>query len=102
VGRYHEIGLLESLFERAREGEGQVDLISGQAGIGKSRAVKVLYDRLALAPGQMLIFQCSPHERTSLLHPVAQSLRRAAGVDRHDTASACLDALPRRGSRSSW
>jgi len=93
VGRDREVALLESLFERATVGEGQAVLISGEPGIGKSRMIRALSDRLALAPEAMLFFQCSPHEQTSPLHPVARSLRQAAGVNRHGDAEGRLDAL---------
>lgn len=93
VGRNHQVGLLENLFGSARSGEGQVAIISGEAGIGKSRIVRALSDRLALRSEQSLIFQCSPHDRTSPLHPVAQTIRQVAGAERHDTASARLDSI---------
>ena len=93
VGRDHQVGLLESLFESARSGQGQVALISGEPGIGKSRTVRALCDRLALLPEQLLVFQCSPHERTSPLHPVAQAIRQAADAEQQATPSARLEAL---------
>ena len=93
VGRDHQVGLLESLFDSARSGEGQVALISGEPGIGKSRTVRAVCDRLALPPAQMLVFQCSPHEQSSPLHPVARTVRLLAGVEQQPTPSARLDAL---------
>ena len=93
VGRDHQVGLLESLFDSARSGEGQVALISGEPGIGKSRTVRALCDHLALPPAQMLVFQCSPHAQTSPFYPVARTVRLVAGAEQHDTPSARLDAL---------
>ena len=81
------------MFESARSGQGQVALISGEPGIGKSRTVRALCDRLALLPEQLLVFQCSPHERTSPLHPVAQAIRQAADAEQQATPSARLEAL---------
>jgi class 3 adenylate cyclase/tetratricopeptide (TPR) repeat protein len=93
VGRDHEIGLLETLFRRAEVGEGQIAVVSGEPGIGKSRVVRTLRERLALLPEAMLVFQCSPHERSSPLHGVAQAFRQTARVECFETPSARLDAL---------
>ena len=93
VGREHEVGLLADTFSRARDGSGHVALVAGEAGIGKSRVVKALCDRLSLRPGSLLVFQCSPHETASPLHPVVRALRNAADVERHETAKARLEAI---------
>lgn len=93
IGRDHEVGLLETLFHCAETGEGQIALISGEPGIGKSRLVRALADRLALPPDAMLVFQCSPHDRSSPLLAVTQTLRRIAGVEDYDTAAERLDAF---------
>jgi class 3 adenylate cyclase/tetratricopeptide (TPR) repeat protein len=93
VGRDHEIGLLETLFHRAEVGEGQIAVVSGEPGIGKSRIVRTLFERLALSPEAMLVFQCSPHERSSPLHGVAQTFRQIAHVELFETPSARLEAL---------
>jgi predicted ATPase len=63
------VGLLLGLFESACGGQGEIALICGEPGIGKSRTVRALCDQLELPPEQMLVFQCSPHEQTSPLHP---------------------------------
>lgn len=93
VGRDHQVGLLLGLFESASAGQGQIALICGEPGIGKSRMIRALCDQLELLPEQLLVFQCSPHEQTSPLHPVAHTVRHLAGVEQHATASARLDAL---------
>ncbi len=93
VGRQHEVSLLESLFRRAMDGVGQAALILGEPGIGKSRIVRTLCDNLSVSLRNLLVFQCSPHERTSTLHAIASTLRQRAGVDALATPGARLDAV---------
>ena len=93
VGREHEIGLLVDRWERAQEGEGQVVLLSGEPGIGKSRIVRALRDRLAEQPFTPLSHYCSPYHTDSTLYPVIGLLERAAGFGRDDTAEVRLDKL---------
>jgi class 3 adenylate cyclase/predicted ATPase len=96
VGRAHELGLLLDRWERAREGEGQVVLLAGEPGIGKSRLVSALHDRLAHQPYTPLSHFCSPFHQTSALHPVIGLLERAAGFareDKPDEKLAKLEAL---------
>ena len=67
VGREHEVALLVDRFERAAAGEGQAVLLSGEAGIGKSRIVRQLHERLSEIPHTRLRFQCSPSHTESAL-----------------------------------
>jgi predicted ATPase/class 3 adenylate cyclase len=100
VGREEEIALLLRRWEQAREGEGQVVLLSGEPGIGKSRIVRELRERIA-EPHVRLTHQCSPYHQTSPLHPVVEHLERAAGFERDDPPEARLaklDALLARGT----
>jgi class 3 adenylate cyclase len=69
VGRDEEIALLLRRWQKARDGEGQVVLLSGEPGIGKSRLVREVRARLADEPHVRLSYQCSPHHSTSPLHP---------------------------------
>jgi predicted ATPase len=93
VGRDNEIGLLLEHWERAKEGEGQVVLLMGEPGIGKSRLVRALRERLENEPHTHLSHYCSPHHQTSPLHPVVGLLERAAGFVADDSAATRLDKL---------
>ncbi|MEH2506618.1 putative ATPase/class 3 adenylate cyclase [Bradyrhizobium sp. AZCC 1578] len=93
VGRENEIGLLLEHWERAKDGEGQVVLLRGEPGIGKSRLVRALRGRLENEPHTTLGHYCSPHHQTSPLYPVIGLLERAAGFAADDPAAARLDKL---------
>ena len=95
VGREEEIELLLRRWQRAITGEGHVVLLSGEAGIGKSRLLGTLHDRLAGEPHTRLRYFCSPHHQDSALHPFIVQLERAAGFQREDGADQKLDKLRR-------
>ena len=102
VGREHELALLEERWTRAGEGEGQVVLLSGEAGIGKSRITRALLDRVADDPHTRLRYQCSPHHANSAFYPFITQLERAAGFavdDDDDTKLDKLEALLGQGLR---
>ena len=80
VGRDEEIELLMRRWSRAEGGEGQVILLSGEAGIGKSRLSAALMERLGSTPHTQLRFFCSAQRTDSALHPVIAQLERAAGL----------------------
>ncbi len=101
VGREQEIGLLLDRWEQAREGEGQVVLLSGEAGIGKSRIVQMLRDGVAAEDHARLRYQCSPYHTNSALHPIIDQLVRAAGFVRDDSFDTKLDKLQSLLARSS-
>jgi class 3 adenylate cyclase/tetratricopeptide (TPR) repeat protein len=103
VGREQEIALLIERFERANAGEGQALLLSGEAGIGKSRLIQALYERLETAaePPVWIRMQCAPFYAASALQPVIRHLRQAAGFRAEDTPDEKLDkfeALLRQSS----
>ena len=79
VGRETELAFMLDRWARARGGEGQVVLVGGEPGIGKSRLLQVLGERIAERPHNLLRCQCSPFARQSTLHPVVLGLQRAAG-----------------------
>jgi class 3 adenylate cyclase/predicted ATPase len=93
VGREQELALLLGRWREAIDGEGQVVLLSGEAGIGKSRIVRTLCDRLADARYQTIQFQCSPYHLNTALYPATTFLRQAAGLASQDSAQAQLEKL---------
>ena len=93
VGREEELELLLRRWSKAKTGEGQVVLLSGEAGIGKSRLTAALLENVASEPHTRLRYFCSPHHRDSALYPAITQLERAAGFRRDDTAEQRLDKL---------
>src|SRR5262249_37405855 len=80
VGREQEIDLLIERKTKAWQGEGQIVLISGEAGVGKSRLAAVFSDRVATEPHMRLRYQCSLYHTNSALYPVISHIERAAGI----------------------
>ena len=79
VGRHHELGILIERFEQAEEQhEGQVVLLGGEPGIGKSRLVHALVGLVCGNRRPPLRFNCSPHHTNSALYPFIDHLERAA------------------------
>jgi class 3 adenylate cyclase/pimeloyl-ACP methyl ester carboxylesterase len=93
IGRENELALLVDRWEMAKSGEGQVVLLSGEAGIGKSRIVLALRERLRNEPRLRIGYYCSPHHVNSALWPVIAQLQRAAGYLREDAPSLKLEKL---------
>jgi class 3 adenylate cyclase/predicted ATPase len=93
VGREEEVELLLRRWSRAKSGAGQVVLLAGEPGIGKSRLTAALLERLAGEPHTALRYFCSPQHTDSALYPVIGQVERAAGLARDDTAQAKLDKL---------
>ena len=93
VGREEEFELLLRRWAKARSGEGQVVLLSGEAGIGKSRLTAALLERLADEPHTRLRYFCSPQHTDSALYPVISQMERAAGFVHDDTTRKRLDKL---------
>ena len=77
----------------AKTGEGQVVLLSGEAGIGKSRLTAALLERLATEPHTRLRYFCSPQHTDSALYPIISQMARAAGLVHDDAPQAKLDKL---------
>ena len=93
VGREEEVELLLRRWAQAKTGEGQVVLLCGEPGIGKSRITQVLRERIAAESHTRLRYQCSPFHTHSALHPVIEQFERAAGFAREDTPEEKLDKM---------
>jgi class 3 adenylate cyclase/predicted ATPase len=93
VGRDEELDLLLRRWARAKAGDGQVVLVSGEPGIGKSRIVAALEERLRAEPHLRLRYFCSPYHQDSALYPFIDQLGRAAGFARDDPLSTRLEKI---------
>jgi class 3 adenylate cyclase/predicted ATPase len=93
IGREHELAMLMERWARAKDGDGQVILIAGEAGIGKSRLLRALREQLAGEPHVALRHFCSPYHTNSALHPIVAQLERAAGFAAADQDAARLGKL---------
>lgn len=93
VGRERELGQLLDLWRKAKGATGQVLLLAGEPGIGKSRLVRALVDWLQPEAHARIHCRCSPLHASSPLHPVIDQLERAAGFAHDDRADQRLDKL---------
>ncbi len=93
VGREEEAELLLRRWAKAKGGEGQVVLLSGEAGIGKSRLTAALLESVTAEPHTRLRYFCSPQHTDSAFYPIIGQMERAAGLAHDDTAQAKLDKL---------
>jgi predicted ATPase len=96
VGRDEEVGLLMRRWEQSKAGLGQVVLISGEAGIGKSALVEVLRAHIRTEGLPRITFHCSPYHQNSALYPVITHLEHLLHFEREDTPEAKLDKLEKR------
>jgi predicted ATPase len=93
VGRDEEIEIFMRRWQRAKDGEGQVVLMSGEPGIGKSRITQAVQDRIGTEPHTRLRYFRSPHHQDSALYPIISGLERAAAFRRDDTDEQRLTKL---------
>ena len=100
VGREHEVGLLLDRWSQAKEGDGQVVIVSGEAGIGKSRLIETLRLRSADDNPIRMRFQCSPFHANSSLYPVIVQLEQAMRFTADDPPATRLDKLEAMLGRS--
>jgi class 3 adenylate cyclase len=95
VGRDEELGLLRRRWEQSKEGLGQVVLISGEAGIGKSSLVETLRAQVRREGLTRVAVRCSPYHTNSALYPVIEHVQRVCRMQRDDPPAAKLDKLER-------
>ncbi len=95
VGREHEVGLLQERWTQAKQGAGQVVLLSGEPGIGKSRLVQELKEQLAQEGAIHIEFHCSPYHQNSALYPIIEHLQHLLQFTREDAPAAKLEKLQR-------
>jgi predicted ATPase len=100
VGREHEVALLLDHWRDARDGDGQVALLSGEAGIGKSRIVVTLSERIAGERHVAMRYQCSPHHVNDASYPITSQIWHAAGFVSGEPAAARLEKLKAMIARS--
>ena len=93
IGRDQELQRLLELWDRAKRGEGQVALICGEAGIGKSHLCEFLLGHLIEEPHATFRYQCSPHHTSSPFYPVINQLEHAMGFEQADTAAVKFEKL---------
>src|SRR5262249_42686072 len=93
VGREQEIGLLLERWEQVKDGRGQVVLISGEAGIGKSRLLHTLHERTAGESQIWLECRCSPYHQNSAFYPVIELLQQVFGFKREESSEEKLRKL---------
>ena len=93
VGREEELEILLRRWSKAKTGEGQVVLLSGEAGIGKSRLTAALMERLTTEPHTRLRYFCSPQHTDSAFFPIIGQMERAARFTHDDTVQVKLDKL---------
>ena len=93
VGREHEVGLLSERWQRTQQAEGQVVLLSGEPGIGKSRLVQVMREQAEKDAALRLEFRCSPYHQNSAFYPIIDHLHRLLQFDQHDSAAERLGKL---------
>jgi|SRR5579862_2173032 len=87
VGREEELDLLLRRWAQVKDGEGRVVLLSGEPGIGKSRLLAALLDRVEADHPAVLRYFCLPHQQGSALQPILAQISHAAGFERDETAA---------------
>ena len=100
VGREEELEILLRRWSKAKAGEGQVVLLSGEPGIGKSRLTAALLERVAAEEHTRLRYFCSPQHTDSALYPIISQMERAAGFTHDDNTQAKLDKIDTLLARS--
>ena len=93
VGREQELGLMRECWAKAKSASGQMIVVSGEAGIGKSRITQAAIDEIANDEHTRITYQCSPYHTDSAFHPIIQQMAFATGIQATDGVEARLDKL---------
>src|SRR5713101_6617825 len=101
VGRAEELALLQRRWDHAKAGEGQAVLLNGEPGIGKSRLVQTLKERVSAEGATRIEFRCSAYHQHSAFYPVIEFLQRALGFERGDSREEKLRKLE-VGAHGQW
>lgn len=96
VGRDAELGLLKGSWQRVHEGKGQVALVAGEAGVGKSRLILALQQRVADDHHTWLEARCSPYATSSAFAPIRELVEHGLGFGKTDSTVEKLDKLKQR------
>ena len=93
VGRAQEMGMLLDRWHLARQGEGQAIVLTAEAGMGKSRLVEALFERIGAEPHRRVVLQCSPYYSNTAFYPAMRQIEHAAGFALEDSVAQKLDKL---------
>jgi class 3 adenylate cyclase/predicted ATPase len=93
VNREEEISLLMGRWRQARQGDGQVVVLFGESGIGKSRIIQEIFEGIGGERHAQISFQCSPYHASTAFYPFIEQLKFALGLDREDASALSLSNL---------
>ncbi|MBR0716864.1 AAA family ATPase [Bradyrhizobium liaoningense] len=93
VNREEEIALLTARWQQAKDGDGQVVVLFGEPGIGKSRIIQEIFERLGGDRHGHVSFQCSPYYTSTAFYPFIEQLKFSLGLDREDASALSLSSL---------
>ena len=93
IGRNHELALIMERWQRARDGEGQVTVLTGEAGIGKSRLTRAVIDEIKLSDHYRISYYCSPYHTDSSFYPIIQQFTDAFALSETDDTEEKLTRL---------
>ena len=93
VGRTQEMGLLLDRWHLAQHGEGQAIVLTAESGMGKSRLVEALFERIGAEPHRRVVLQCSPYHSNTAFYPAMRQIEHAAGFALEDSIAQKLDKL---------
>ncbi len=93
VGREQELNLIHERWAKAKAGSGQMIVVTGEAGIGKSRITQAAIDAIANDEHLRITFQCSPYHADSAFYPIIQQMNLVTGIDSSDSVETKLNKL---------